>query len=153
MPDLLVWNDEWNTGIPDVDEMHMAMAFKLNQVFELLKEYYEVLEREHVLGELLNEFLELTREHFVEEEELMRQCNYPDYANHKKEHTILVAELVMFIRDMKKQRVTLDTTTHRDLKNWLIAHIVLADKAFAHYFHEQSEYNTNDEGLLVESEI
>jgi hemerythrin len=135
MNDLLVWNDEWNTGIPDVDEMHMAMAVKLNQVFELFRECCEAAEHEHLLSNALNEFLELTREHFGDEEEKMRHCNYPDYANHKKEHIMLVAELVQYMRELEQRRVAMDSMTQSNLKNWLIAHIVIADKAFASYYH------------------
>jgi hemerythrin len=135
MNDLLVWNDEWNTGIPDVDEMHLAMAVKLNQVFELFRACCEAAEHEHLLRNALNEFLELTREHFGAEEEKMRHSNYPDYANHKKEHIMLVAELVQYIRELEKRVVAMDAMTQSNLKNWLIAHIVIADKAFASYYH------------------
>lgn len=134
MTDLLVWNDEWNTGIPEVDEMHRAMAHKLNQVFELFKG----CEYDHHLGLHLNEFLELTREHFGLEEEKMRLCNYPDYTIHKKEHIMLVGELVQYIRELEQRRAALDATTQSNLKSWLIAHIVIADKAFANYYHTQN---------------
>lgn len=137
MNDLLVWNDEWNTGIPDVDEMHLAMAHKLNQVFELFRECYEC-ELDHRLRSALGEFLELTREDFGLEEEKMRLCNYPDYANHKKEHIMLVGELVQYIRELEQRRAALDATTQGNLKSWLIAHIVIADKAFADFYHTQN---------------
>lgn len=136
MADFLFWNDEWNTGIPDVDEMHRAMAVKLNHVFRSFMAAGEESERERVVGGVLSEFLELTREHFSAEEEKMRLCNFPEYADHKKEHIILVAELVQYIRDLEQQRVAFDASIQRDLKNWFIAHMVIADMAFAKYYHD-----------------
>lgn len=135
MTEFLVWNDKWNTGIPEVDEMHMEMTVKLNRVFKLIRECYEAKEHEHRVGGILSEFMEMTREHFTAEEEKMRLCNYPDYANHKKEHGMLIAELVQFIRDLEKKRAKLDGATQKLIKNWFVAHIVIADKAFASYYH------------------
>ena len=65
----------------------------------------------------------------------MRECNYPEYTSHKKEHIMLVGELVQYIRELEQQRVALDVATQRDLKNWFVAHLVIADKAFANYYH------------------
>ncbi|MDH3948764.1 MAG: hypothetical protein OEU74_07370 [Gammaproteobacteria bacterium] len=38
MTDFVVWLVGWNTDIPDIDEQHIAMAKKLNQIAEMLNQ-------------------------------------------------------------------------------------------------------------------
>jgi hemerythrin len=94
--------------------------------------------RQHLgLEDLLNDYMHLTRRHFSWEEEQMRELGFPDYARHKREHTMLLAELNQLLVDIRRNPSAVDIGTLRALKHWLIAHVTLADRAFAGYYHQQ----------------
>lgn len=136
MTNLLVWKEDWITGIPEIDQTHLAMANKLNQLIETFNNANTHISNcEKSLELMLSELQELSREHFLAEEHSMRQHDFPDYATHKREHAILLAEMSQLIREIQQKGCPPDENTQGYLKHWFIAHMVIADKAFANYFH------------------
>lgn len=133
MSEMLIWKDEWNTGISVLDEQHMEMTSKLNQIIEVLSQPERVQNQKQTLEGILIPLQKLFREHFNEEEDEMRRLNYPGYVIHKKEHVIFLAELSQLIREIQQKRVNLDTNTPHDLKHWFVSHMVIADRAFANH--------------------
>ena len=83
MTDLIVWRESWLTNIPDIDQQHITMTNKLNQIIDLLNHLDINKNCNKKLEMLLLEFLNLTHNHFASEEALMRQADYPDYSVHK----------------------------------------------------------------------
>ncbi len=65
----------------------------------------------------------------------MLQVDYPGYNQHKREHGILLAELVDLARQVRQGAEQFRLGTLTALKRWLIVHIVTSDHAFADYFH------------------
>ena len=137
MTDFLVWQARWNTNIPDIDKQHIAMANMLNQIVGALNQSDKEQKFDQELDRMLNDFLNITREHFASEEERMRQIDYPDYVDHKKEHIILQADLAQYILDIKHAKSVIDIGTLCALKHGFIAHITGDDKAFANYYHDK----------------
>jgi hemerythrin len=137
MTDFIVWQAPWNTHIPEIDAHHVEMAKQLNLLVKML-ERRPAASRQHLgLEDLLNDYMHLTRRHFSWEEEQMRELGFPDYARHKREHTMLLAELNQLLVDIRRNPSAVDIGTLRALKHWLIAHVTLADRAFAGYYHQQ----------------
>ena len=137
MTDFLVWQERWNTDIPDVDEEHMALAQQMNRIAEVLDQPTGGGQQEEDLDSLLDGFHELAREHFKSEEAVMRQVNYPDYSAHHKEHVMLLAELARYIREIQHGQSALDIGTLRALRTWFVVHLAEADAAFANYYHKK----------------
>lgn len=137
MTDLIVWQEGWNINIPDLDEQHIAMANMLNQIADILNQSNKGYKHEQKLDRMLGDFLSLTREHFASEEEQMQKINYPNYADHKKEHLMLQAELAQYILEIKHEQSAINISTLSALKHWFIAHITGDDKAFANYYHDK----------------
>ena len=133
MSETLIWKEEWGTGIAVLDEQHMAMTSKLNQIIEMLRHPGKGQNQKPSLEGVLIPLQKLFREHFNEEEEEMRRLNYPGYVTHKKEHVIFLAELTQLIREIQRKRLNLDTSTPHNLKHWFVSHMVIADRAFANY--------------------
>jgi len=137
MTDFIVWQAPWDTRIPEIDTHHVEMAKQLNLLVKML-EPRPAASRQHLgLEDLLNDYMHLTRRHFSWEEEQMRELGFPDYARHKREHTMLLAELNQLLVDIRRNPSAVDIGTLRALKHWLIAHVTLADRAFAGYYHQQ----------------
>ena len=137
MMDFLVWQERWNTDIPDVDEQHMALAKQMNRIVEVLNQSTGEEQQEDDLDSLLDGLYHLAREHFNSEEAIMSQLNYPDYTAHHKEHVMLLAELALYIREIQHGQSTLDIATLRALRTWFVVHLAEADAAFASYYHKR----------------
>jgi hemerythrin len=133
----IVWQEQWNTDIPEIDERHVEMVRQLNAIARVLNQPDRSTASDSTLDSLLNDYLRLTREHFSSEEQQMLETQYPDYAGHKREHVMLLAELNQLVSGMNNSRLSIDMTTLRALKHWLVAHITSADRAYADYFHAQ----------------
>ena len=137
MTDFLEWHERWNTDITDIDEQHIALARQINRIVEVLRQSGEGEQRSKALENLLDELYDLTRAHFTAEEAMMRQNDYPDYAAHHKEHVMLLAELVDYIREIQQGRAVLDIGSLRELRSWFVVHLAQADAAFASYYHKK----------------
>jgi hemerythrin-like metal-binding protein len=86
---LLVWKDQFATGMPGVDHEH-------RQLIELINGLFEKMGR-NCSGELTREFLgEIYARisgHFALEEKVMREARYDQYAIHKADHERLLDQL------------------------------------------------------------
>ena len=69
----------------------------------------------------------------------MLQVDYPGYNQHKREHGILLAELVDLAREVRQGAEQVGLGTLTALKHWLIVHIVTSDQAYADYYHRHEQ--------------
>lgn len=158
---ILRWRDEWTLQIDVLDEDHVALVELFNRIVGLYGNQYAgshrsgaggplagVAEREAeraeqicpVEGSNLVRCLELfshrAHQHFLQEEELMREINYPDFPAHQQEHAQFLAELAELARGLKVSgEVTLDPLMLGTLKTWLIGHFLDEDKRFAEHYY------------------
>lgn len=176
MADFIEWTDNLVLDFQEIDERHRRLVALLNRLAKVAQLkmgaafYSNPLPSKRTttsggvpdtevgpnstdsyIHQLLDEFLRHTQEHFQGEEALMEAYHYGDLPEHKREHTMLFAELKLFVRDIKKGVERLDKKALCELKHWLIVHIRKSDKAFADYvnsagtqyilpFHLQANY-------------
>jgi hemerythrin len=85
----LKWDEKYNIGHPRIDHEH--------QVFlDLIRNTYLAAERrepEDKVLRLLTEVRKYADFHFYSEENIMLDCAYPDYEEHRLEHRRLLASL------------------------------------------------------------
>jgi hemerythrin len=149
------WQDAWNTRIDSVDAEHRELVALLQ---DLTERFTRVPGGAHhdarspaprgetppardastdhdALIAALERLGEHAREHFRHEEELMRLIDYPEIGAHRSEHVLLLAEYVEMVRDLKKQATThLDPETVSALRQWLVGHMLSADKEYADFY-------------------
>lgn len=119
----VTWKDFYSVGEPSLDAQH-------RQIFGAINELHEAMQKgkDHaVLKPILDRLLQYTLAHFEHEEQVMREHEYPDFAQHKalhdrirrrtsdlREHACLVTgrELLYF------------------LKEWWVGHIQGLDKKY-----------------------
>ncbi len=133
MNHFLEWLNDWYLGIQEIDQQHLALAELLNRVAGRLQETEESRASGEVILPLVRRLLEETRQHFKDEESIMREHDYPELVDHHREHVMLLAELQEFIRDIEEGRRQFDLDSLTALKHWLINHVIDGDMAFARY--------------------
>ncbi|MET0066740.1 MAG: bacteriohemerythrin [Candidatus Thiodiazotropha sp.] len=134
----LEWLDEWYLGVEAIDRQHVQLVGLLNNIAESMgDENTPGEDGEKVFGMVLH-LHEETRQHFTDEEAVMRDHEYPELIEHHREHIMLLAELQEFIRDVEEGVRRFDYEALVSLKHWLINHVIDTDMAFARYL-ERSE--------------
>ena len=131
---LFEWDEKLETGIPSVDEQHRKLVELINQLFVALGEG----KAEAIMGGVIEELLEYTRTHFIEEEELKRVARYPGYLEHKKNHDLFIAKVEGLKDKLLAGKTDISLEVINFLKDWLIDHIMGEDKLFARHYHSRT---------------
>lgn len=137
-PHFLDWRDAWQLDVGFMDEDHHQLAAMLNRI---ARDYaagpvsYGIPRPDAPpLADALTELAEHARVHFQREEEAMRVDAYPGLEAHLSEHTQLVAELRLLIRELRDSGIKrLDQDQLDGLKDWLVGHVLEQDRAFADF--------------------
>jgi hemerythrin-like metal-binding protein/PAS domain S-box-containing protein len=142
--DIFPWDDNFNTGLPTVDEQHRKLVCLLNE----LAGHVAFKSHELTLDRLFDELAEYAVYHFESEEAIW--CRYlPDELGevaHRKTHTA-------FVEEVGRMRAGLETRPLMDvaeetlgfLARWLASHILESDRQMAY------TVLAIDEGLPVDA--
>ena len=122
---LIVWKvDEYNLGIPIIDEQHRGIVTTINSLHYGMQNKHA----RDVLAPVVDMVTEYTRLHFILEEEFLAKYEFPTIKQHRQLHFELTTEL---------SKVGKDSLWHQDpyeflefLKKWWVDHICEEDRKF-----------------------
>jgi len=124
---MFIWKSCYEIGHSMVDKQHQYLFDLANKVVEAKTK-----------GELTKYIMLLykyIREHFRDEELLMRDVEYPGYDAHKQIHNMLLDKM----NDIS-EKVGQDTLAKDEIKefmeDWLLDHILLKDGALGDFLSE-----------------
>jgi hemerythrin len=127
---LIVWDDKFLVNNKTIDEQHQGLVDMIN---ELIKGCQRgTFAADVAFMKTIRKAVEYAQTHFSTEEKYMQQVKYPDFAAHKKEHEIFVAEVVKQVKAFEENRNDPDVLVCF-LKDWLLNHIAVSDKKYAPY--------------------
>jgi hemerythrin-like metal-binding protein len=136
-PRFFEWRDDWTLDVGFMDEDHRLLASMLNRIARDFGAWPGTLPRDGdapVMLAALEDLGRHVREHFGREEEVMRTLGYPDYPAHKGEHTMLLAEYGVLVREIRGAgQAALDVSELNALKAWLMGHVLDADRRLADF--------------------
>lgn len=84
---------------------------------------------------LLNELIEHTAKHFMHEEELMQNSNYPDLTNHQYEHAkeLMDMESILSFYEMTNDNNSIHTYLEDSFTSWVKNHVEMWDIPLSEY--------------------
>jgi hemerythrin-like metal-binding protein len=138
MTDPLAWREAWSLRIDSVDAEHRELVERFAQICRSFGAAGAPrgAHMASALLEALDGLGEAAREHFRREEDLMAAIGYEDIAEHRTEHALLMAEYADLVRRWsQKGRPVLDSLTQETIRDWILDHILGADREFATAFH------------------
>ncbi len=127
----LVWRDDFDTGLADVDAQHRGLLDNINKLSQAIQK-----DETAVVGEVFDFLAAYGVEHFDTEETYMREYGYPFLAEHAHEHAAFVRSLLATKREILSGRHDMLLClfrVHQFLYDWLISHSTRTDKHFAHF--------------------
>ncbi|MFH0878374.1 MAG: bacteriohemerythrin [Lentisphaerota bacterium] len=125
------WTDQLSVNIRQIDDQHKKLVSIINTLFDAMSQG----KAKDVLGKVFNELIQYTKTHFQNEERMMQQYSYPDFAAHKKEHDDLTKTAMDLQDKFTKGAVSLSIETSNFLKAWLTKHILGTDKKYSPFLN------------------
>ena len=86
----IVWDEEYNLGIPIIDEQHRAIVSTINTYHYFVTNKMEGI----ALKPTLTTLDQYSKLHFATEEEIFSQTEYPDTLKHKELHGNLIRNMI-----------------------------------------------------------
>lgn len=132
------WRDDWMLGCKMLDEQHLELAERMNELHRFLVEKQPLPGQDaEGLNRKLSQMYEETRLHFQEEEALMQAYDYPALADHRREHLLLLAEMQECLREIEEKRRPFTLDNLKALKYWQIDHVLNSDREFAGFLNSR----------------
>ena len=127
------WNqEEYTVGIERFDRAHQRLVARINNLHEAM-----VVKRDKLLATaVFNKLIQETRAHFVDEETILTQFDFPDTEGHFAEHSDLIREATEYLRKYEAGSLSALLLLN-SLKAWLINHIKNSDRKYAGFLRRQ----------------
>ena len=119
------WIPEYSVGNKELDEQHKIL-------FSMVNEFFQQEGKKAVVATFQNlySYIDL---HFEAEENLLRQINYPETAEHLKKHDELRDKLLLLQQKLDNYSLDLHHKISFFLYNWLASHILKEDMDYKSY--------------------
>jgi methyl-accepting chemotaxis protein len=130
VPDLIRWDASIQMGIRVVDTQHRRLVDLINKLNRAMK----LRKGRQAMTAVLTELVDYTKQHFGDEEKLMRQYDYEEIGDHEGQHKHFVAKMTDLHQQVGRgnSMVTMDLMDF--LKDWLVNHIKGTDKKYQAFF-------------------
>ncbi len=123
--ELLEWNADYATGIPEIDSQHSYLFELVNRSIRGLSGLPDPVAQRQLLAELKL----YTQRHFAYEEKCMEDAGYAHLAEHRQSHQRLRVQLARFASDLESG--TLEPRALAEfLRNWLTLHVLREDMRY-----------------------
>lgn len=128
-PSPLVWNENFATGVPEIDEQHMILVHTLNEAGTKLDKDASI----ETLQQITQDLLSYALYHFETEEELMQEYGYAERAEadagrHLEQHRAFSTKVVAVREGLKSGTPVAPAELLGFLNDWLVNHILNTDK-------------------------
>lgn len=120
----LEWKDSYRVGDEKVDQQHQ-------QMFDLANAMYDA-KGQAAMRLAAIRLYQHVREHFADEESLMRKVGFPGYAEHVESHNRMLAALNAISQTIGRNEANPDAVSAL-LMDWTLNHIPFADAQVANY--------------------
>ncbi len=143
----LVWTEQTNIGIEEVDQQHKKIVAYINQLGDA---YYSGLSRKQQ-GKIIKKLVEYTIYHFKSEENLQERAGYPFLKAHQKAH-VLYAQSILDFQSRFENGEDISKDMEGLLAKWFFDHLKHDDRDFvqyvAEYLHKHGNGGREKKGLL-----
>ncbi len=120
------WSDSLSIGVKAIDDQHKQLVQMLNDLCDA----FDSPDRENVVATCLSKMKKYSQEHFTDEEQLVKDNNYPEIEAHIKEHEIFIEKVSAYKAAQIEQYLPFQDMLEF-LKSWLVEHITESDQKIA----------------------
>ncbi len=130
------WSSKLEIGHSTVDKQHKELFRKID---DLVIAGYNSDKDPDSFSIALKLLMEYCLMHFSEEENIQLKSNYPNYLEHKEQHTKFLALLRDFENEFKEKGASeqLANSVEKVAVDWLVIHIAKMDQTIANHIATQ----------------
>jgi len=124
-------------GIAEINKQHLRLAsyaVQFSQIVDELSTREPTNQDWRQIDALFSRIMRYVATHFDEEEALMREHGYPDYAAHKKLHDKFSAEMIKMQAQINNRNIKFKKKLSSMLWDWLYNHINTVDYQYREFF-------------------
>ncbi len=121
------WDQSYTVKVSKCDEDHKKLFSLLNTLHDAMK----AGKGAQVLQQVVKDLVDYTKYHFSEEENLLRETNYPDLLPHQAQHRLFVKKVEEFQSELKAGNSSQSITVAKFLGDWLGNHIKKTDQQYS----------------------
>lgn len=147
----ITWSEELSVGNAVIDSQHLEFTKRVNSLFAgiLLGEG-----KRETLHEI-NFLHDYAAHHFATEEEIMKQCEFPELDSHKSEHEEFLHNLLAVKEDVKSAHdisSALVVQVNAKVVDWLVTHLINSDRKLGDHIRA-SLCDTQESRMIDEGEV
>ncbi|NJD55364.1 MAG: bacteriohemerythrin [Nitrospirae bacterium] len=130
------WTEDLAVGVEAIDSQHKELFRRINGLVDAIGQG----KCKSVIDSVITFLEDYAVVHFSAEESSMVKNAYPEYDQHRKQHSLYLANL----SDLKKELAedgpsyVLSVTTNQVVVDWIISHILQTDMKFGEYLKKIS---------------
>ncbi|MDR2560046.1 MAG: hemerythrin family protein [Oscillospiraceae bacterium] len=134
---MITISNDMKTGVSKIDEQHMELVNRINNVTSMGMKSLSKEETQKTLN-LLGEYI---IKHFNDEEALQKASGYPKFESHKKLHQQYIFEFQKLKNEFNTNGVSpaFTLSLSNSIIGWIVRHIKTVDVEFGKYFIEHSK--------------
>ena len=129
---LFKFTEIWSVKVQAMDEEHIGIFNYINDIHRAIKQKRSNAELQKIIEDLYT----WTKDHFADEQRLMKAHDYPGLPEQLREHKSLLDQVLEIIRQLKDGEDVDLIKVMIFLKEWLQNHIMKVDKKYADFFNE-----------------
>ena len=133
------WNNKYSLEEPQTDSDHQALFRLAEQLYDAVKNGMAPDQLDGYLARLAS----YARFHFEDEEALMRQIGFPDFAQHHQEHEEFLTRLSALESHFQSGDGDLDKEMLDFLGNWLERHVCGSDQRLVRFSNSGEHRGSN----------
>jgi len=131
---LIEWSPALAVGYAEIDAQHQRLVEIANELNSAMHSGAGAA----ASGQVLNELVDYTVQHFGYEEGEMRKHRYPQSDAHKEAHRKLVEEVSAFKEKFDSGKAAISIELMAFIRDWLLNHILKVDKELAGYLSRRT---------------
>jgi hemerythrin len=129
---LTTWNDSYSVKVKKLDAQHKFFFEIINELADAMRKGQGAAAVQPTLAQLMKHL----RTHIEEEEKLMRQTGYPEFAAHQEEHRLYLLRVEGYKADLEKAGNEDTVALLRILRDIILEHMLRIDVAYSAHFSD-----------------
>ena len=128
----LKWRDTYSLGIKMIDDQHIEILRFINDL--LNNNGNNIKDDPDYFKEVIGRTVCYIKNHFSNEERIMKASKFPCYNEHKNAHNEFTMTVIKSVKDYEEGKRLVLTNFANFLRNWVLAHIAIMDTKYIEHF-------------------
>jgi hemerythrin len=132
----LCWTQEYSVNIAVLDEQHQ-------ELFKIVNELDQAVRHGNgntAIDPILHKLVHYALSHFLAEESLMRQHDFPGLLTHCSQHQMFRAKIADFLAEHRAGKADVPALLLLFMQEWLKKHVLKADQEYSSFLNARGVY-------------